>query len=107
MSDKWKLFLRKLGIAFVSGALGTFVVSALPILDKLDELAKGEVDFSIILALLISLAAGVFTAGVRAAIAFLTAYVPTDAMYGKNALGTYKKPREVRKAATDLEREAA
>lgn len=79
------LFIRKLLIAFAVGA-GAYLLGVLP--DIVDAFEANDWDGfeSLGKAALYGTAA----AGVRAVIALLTAFVPSDSQVGVNILGKYK-----------------
>lgn len=77
-----KLLLKKLGVGALIGFLASFLPALLPIIDQMDELVSGEVDYSILLALLIGAIGAGLGAATRFLIAYLTNFLPTDTMTG-------------------------
>jgi uncharacterized membrane protein len=77
--------IRKMLVAALSGALAYFVLAALPLLNAVERQ-----DWASLSTLGIGLVVGVFVAAARAAIAYLTAIVPSDAANGVNLFGKYK-----------------
>lgn len=77
--------LRKLAVAAFSGALAYFVVAALPFLTAVEAQ-----DWASLKTLGTGLAIGVAVAAARAVVAYLTAFVPSDADQGLNIVGKYR-----------------
>lgn len=77
--------LRKLAVAALSGALAYFVVAALPFLSAVEQQ-----DWSSLSTLGTGLAVGCAVAAARAVVAYLTAFVPSDAEQGLNVVGKYR-----------------
>lgn len=85
MSDKIKLLGRKVAIAFGIGAGAIITVKAGPLIDDIEHLDwPAAADAASVLA------GATVAGGLRALVALLTAWVPTDADTGKNLLGKYK-----------------
>lgn len=85
MSDKIKLLGRKVAIAFGIGAGTVFVIKAGPVIDGIEHQDwPAAADAAYILA------AGAIAGGLRALVALLTAFVPTDGQTGANLLGKYR-----------------
>lgn len=85
MSDKIKLLGRKVAIAFGIGAATIITVKAGPVIDGIEHQDwPSAADAATVLG------AGAIAGGLRALVALLTAWVPTDADVGKNLLGKYK-----------------
>jgi hypothetical protein len=76
------LTAKKLLVAAVLGFLAGFTPALGPVLDNLDELVRGEVEPSFLLALLAgAVGAGIAAVG-RYAIGYFTTLMPTDAFMG-------------------------
>jgi len=85
MSDKLKILCRKVGIAFGVGAGAVITVKSGPVIDDIENLDwPAAADAAYVLA------GATVAGGLRALVALLTAWVPTDADTGKNLLGKYR-----------------
>ena len=85
MSDKIKLLARKVGIAFGIGVGLAVVTKAGPAIDGIESQDwPAAADAGRVLVF------GALAGGLRALVALLTAFVPTDGDTGKNLLGKYK-----------------
>lgn len=77
--------LRKLLVAALVGGLSVLVVAALPFIDAVEKQDWASAK-TLAVALVFAVVAGVM----RAVVAYLTAFVPSDADQGLNLLGKYK-----------------
>lgn len=86
MSDKLKLLARKIGIAFGIGAGLAIVTKAGPAIDGIENQDwPAAYDAGRVLLF------GTFAGGLRALVALLTAFVPTDSDVGVSLVGRYRK----------------
>ena len=73
------LMTRKLVVAFMVGFVPVFLTG---LLGLLQSIAEGTPDWSVTTSLLIALIAGAGAAGLRAAIAVFTDFIPSDRLHG-------------------------
>lgn len=74
------LFFKKILLAFVLGFLPVFILG---LIDALDNFAKGgDIDLGLLWTTLLSLASGAVAVGLRAALAYFTNFMPSDALHG-------------------------
>jgi hypothetical protein len=83
--EKIGLLARKVLIAFGVGVGAAVVVKAGPVIDGIEAQ-----DWPSASGAAVVLATGALAGGLRALVALLTAFVPTDALNGANLLGKWK-----------------
>ena len=73
--------IRKLIMAFVIGFVPVFLTSLLGVLEKLSDGTAGDLNFSLVLSLLVSCLVGAMSAGLRLVLARWTDFVPGDELH--------------------------
>lgn len=73
--------LRKLAMAFITGFVPVFLYSLLGLLEKISDGTAGDLNFSVILSLVVSLIVGASAAGIRLVLARWTDFVPGDEIH--------------------------